>query len=88
LPGADYIAEIAIDIGLSEITWASIAAWCSVKRVELTPWESAAVMAMARSYSSAVNEYNNKTASAPYSSGTIDRAKVDADVRSALRRRR
>ena len=70
------------------MTWASVASWCSVKQTKLTAWESAAVMAMARSYASAVNEYSNKTATAPYSSGTIDRAKVDADVRNALRRRR
>ena len=88
ISGSEYVAEIAHDIGLSEITWRDIAAWCEVKHSSLTPWESNAVMVMAREYSSAISEYRDKPAAAPYVAATIDRAKVAVDVRKALRRRR
>lgn len=88
LVGAEYIAEIACDVGISEATWVSLAAWCEVKQIKLTPWESSAVVAFSREYICAVNEYQHKAIESPYSSGSIDRAKVDAQVRSALRRRR
>lgn len=86
--GAEYVLEIALDIGLSGTTWRDVQAWCDVKRTQLTPWESNAVMEMSRTYAASMNEYRDKMAGAPYVPGTIDRDKVAADVRQALRRRR
>ena len=88
IKGAEYVAEIAFDIGLGEMTWQAVNAWCQVKQADLTPWESNAVMEMARSYAAAVNEYRDKAAAPPYTAGVINREKVAADVRQALRRRR
>ncbi|MNY58046.1 hypothetical protein D3C86_1943370 [compost metagenome] len=88
IKGSEYVAEIAFDIGLSEMTWQGIHAWCAVKQVALTPWESNAVMEMARAYAAAVNEYRDKIAAPPYMPGVVNRDKIAADVRQALRRRR
>lgn len=54
----------------------------------MTPWESNAVMEISRTYEAAMSEYRDKTAAAPYATVKIDRDKVAADVRQALRRRR
>lgn len=45
-------------------------------------------MEMSRAYAAAVNEYRDKIAAPPYTAGVINREKVAADVRQALRRRR
>ena len=86
--GAEYVLDIALDIGISGTTWRDVQAWCDVKRTQLTPWESNAVMEISRTYEAAMNEYRDKTAAAPYAPVKIDRDKVAADVRQALRRRR
>ena len=84
----EYVAEIALDVGICGMTWADVNAWCQVKQVELTPWESHAIMEMSRAYVAAVNEYRDKPVPPPYTAGEVNREKVAADVRQALRRRR
>jgi hypothetical protein len=88
ISGVEYVAEIALDVGLGEMTWQSVHAWCVVKQASLTPWESNAVMEMARAYAASFNEHRDKIAAPPYMPGVVNREKIAADVRQALRRRR
>lgn len=83
-----YVAEIAFDAGMHDLNWRELQAWCEVKQTALTPWESHAVMEMARAYMESKNEHRDKPTPAPYQPGVIDREKVAANVRAALRRRR
>lgn len=88
IEGGEYIAEMALDIGIHDMSWHSVHAWCAVKQTALTPWESNAIMEMSRTYVAAVNEYRDKPVPPPYTAGEVNREKVAADVRQALRRRR
>ena len=84
---ADYVLGLARDIGMFETRWTDVAAWMQSSGATLTPWESEAVIAVSRAYTSAVHEFDGKDAKAPWQAVEIDRAAVDQQVRNALRGR-
>jgi len=80
--------QMLFECGLDGLTWADLEAWASLTGTPLSSWESQALMAISRAYTSAVHEYSNNEIPAPYQPLEFDRVKVANKVRDALRKRR
>jgi hypothetical protein len=86
LDGWEYLAEIAIEIGLYETSWQEMKAWSDITEIKLQGYEAAAIMRMSHAYTSSVHRFEGKDVPQPwYGEDQADKKAIAQATKKALR---